>query len=415
MDVMRDKNDINLENETIQDKLIWILSSLMIASFNIYETASYGKYIMLAISAAVLFLTASKNFGKITIRLEAFHYWIAAFSLFCFMSAVWAISPKDAVSKGITIFELLACISCFYLYYRDYGGINKLLKSIMWAGYIVMAYTVVFYGASEILRLLSTSQRLASDYSNSNSVGMIMMYSLIITIYYWLFDSFKPIRLIVIPEIVMIAVTGSRKALVGTVLGVALIYLYRLLRERNVRSFLKSIVFLGVVVIILRILADKNVFALVLYRMESILNEMFGIGSGYVDNSTLARESMKTLGVSIFKSNPVVGIGMGNAYIYNSSQLGMEAYLHDNYVELLASGGIVGFLIYYGFYAYVAIEFLKNRFIRHPDMTLIMIFLLIMLIMDYGAVSYYSKTTYMFRMLMALGVLEIKRRRLYAE
>ena len=82
--------------------------------------------------------------------------------------------------------------------------------------------------------------------------------------------------------------------------------------------------------------------------MESIVNYL--TGTGYIDHSTAVRDQMRRVGLQVFKENPIVGIGFGNTYLYGVEDY---SYFHDNYVEVLSSGGILGFIIYYGMYGYI--------------------------------------------------------------
>ena len=51
-----------------------------------------------------------------------------------------------------------------------------------------------------------------------------------------------------------------------------------------------------------------------------------------------------------------IGIGMNNSWVY---KYGM--YLHNNYIELLADGGIIGFICYYIMYIHVLFLLTKNK------------------------------------------------------
>lgn len=404
--IMSEAKGRNNPNDTI----ILFLSVLLIASFYIFESRSYGKYILFGITIMVLLFMAMKQSGKLRVKLDPFHFWIGGFALFCFASAIWAENGLEAISKGLTITELLICIGFIYLYFRDYGGIESLLNVIKWSGYTVMIYTIFYLGVAETIRIIATSGRLLTSFSNRNGIAMIMMFSLIITIYQWFFKGFKLERLLAIPELVFIVLIGSRKAFVGAILGVILLYLYKVLSERKIKSFAKSMILLIVIVVITKELMDMNVFSFVSHRMQSIFN--FYSGSGYVDNSTTVRNQMRLVGMNLFKSHPILGIGMGNSYLHG---VGDYTYYHNNYVEILSSGGILGFLIYYGMYAYVTYNLFKNKCLKYSEITLVLIIMIVNLVMDYGSVSYYSKSTYVFFALFFLSVFDARRNSQHAE
>ena len=392
-----------IQNRSLTDKLNDVLSTFLIASFYIYESQSYGKYILFGISVLILLITAGKNSGKIRARLDPFHYWIGGFALFCLASAVWASNRSEAISKGVTIFELLICMSCMYLYYREYGSIERLLTVIMWAGYVVMAYTVFFIGLSEVIQTVSSAGRILTAFSNRNGVAIILMYSLLITLYKWLFKGFKLIYFLFIPELIMILLIGSKKGFVGLIIGVVLLIVYKSIFERQLKTLGRLIFLVVVAILTFRILSDLNIFSFILHRMESIFNYLSG--TGYVDHSTVVRNQMRSVGLQVFRSNPILGIGFGNTYLYGVEDY---SYFHDNYVEVLSSGGILGFIIYYGVYGYIAHQLLKNGAFKYADAAFVLMLLILTLVMDYGAVSYYSKSTYAFFVLFFVSVIEIR-------
>ena len=104
-------------------------------------------------------------------------------------------------------------------------------------------------------------------------------------------------------------------------------------------------------------------------------------------------------------SHPILGVGIGNARYYCSMGY---TYLHNNYVELLACGGIVGFIIYYMPYMYLISQFYKNRAYLNEYSIMILFILSGVIMMDYGSVSYYSKSTYFFLMVCFLHLNNLK-------
>lgn len=399
-----------VQNKSFFDRLIEALSVVLISSFYIFESQSYGKYILFGISVLILLITAGKNSGKIRAKLEPFHYWIGGFALFCLASAVWASNRSEAIAKGITIIELLICMSCLYVFFRGYGNVERLLTVIMWAGFVVMAYSLFFIGVSDIIRAATTSGRIITAFSNRNGVAIILMYSLLIALYRWLFKGFKALYLLSILELVFILLIGSRKAFVGVIIGITLLFLYKIVSERQFRTLGRTIILLALGYVVIRVLSELNIFSFVSHRMESIFN--FYSRTGYVDNSTAVRSQMRAVGLQVFRANPILGIGFGNSYLYG---VGDYTYFHDNFVEILSSGGILGFFIYYGMYGYIIYNLLKNHAFKHSDMAFVLILLVLSLVMDYGSVSYYSKSTYAFFVLFFLSVIEIRGRQRNAE
>ena len=78
--------------------------------------------------------------------------------------------------------------------------------------------------------------------------------------------------------------------------------------------------------------------------MMGIINHSY-----MIDASTNTRINMIKYGFEMFKSNPILGVGIGNYAYYGYHIYGLfaEVYSHNNYIEMLSNIGIVGFISYY--------------------------------------------------------------------
>ena len=126
------------------------------------------------------------------------------------------------------------------------------------------------------------------------------------------------------------------------------------------------------------------------------------IGEGTVDNSTQLRQEFIQIGIRQFKETPIFGIGMGSSYVLTKMYTGHSTYLHNNFVEMLASGGILGFVVFYSMHAYVLYQLWKKRHKNDPLTDVCLTLLLIYILADYGTVSYYTKETYFLFMICFL-------------
>ena len=110
-----------------------------------------------------------------------------------------------------------------------------------------------------------------------------------------------------------------------------------------------------------------------------------------------------------FYKTPILGIGMGNSLELLASVGQRRTYLHCNFVEILASGGIIGFVIYYCIYVKLLGGLWKYRKYRSQTTNLCIVLLLLMLIMDYGMVTYYDKQQYLYFMCFFLQLELLKK------
>lgn len=393
-----------IEENTVTDKIICALITIMIMSFYIFETASWGRYVLFGITVFITLIYSSKNHFKLPIIInKPFHLYLAAFALFCFLSSIWAWNPTLAISKGITIFSILACFSLIYPYFLQKGSIDILLDAFMFSGYGIAIYTVVYYGTSGIASMLSGNIRIGNDFTNANSIGLIAATSCIIQVSYLLKREKKAFSVFLIPCIISLAISQSRKAIIMLVVGIA----FLVMTNGNERSsMLKKTVNIiaGFLTIILLVysLYKLDIFSGVFRRFETLFESINGTRTEDI------RSVYRKIGMQQFYKTPVFGIGIGNSLELLSSVGERRTYLHCNFVELLSSGGIIGFTIYYSIYFHLLSGLWKYRRYRPMTTNLCIILLVLMLIMDYGMVSYYDKQQYLYFMCMFLHLSFIK-------
>ena len=389
---------INNPNEMI----IWILTVFLFASFCIFDESSWISLILAGITLIILLVDAIQGNGRIKIPFDKYQKLVLAFCGFCYLSAIWAWDSNLAIEKGTTILEILICTSVIYSHYCKFDSVALLINAVMWAGYIVAIYACFFYGIGTITNTALSGNRLESGFTNINNFGMICAISVVITLFNILFVNFRFQwgDLLAIPTIVLVGISGSRKAIIIVILGILLL----LLKKFGSKNVIKSVIsfsLIGLIFLIsLRFLKNLTLFETVNERMMGLLAYITGEGS--IDSSTVLRQRYVELGIEQFKKTPILGIGINNARLIINAYVSRDTYLHNNYVELLADGGIVGFLSYYSIYIILVYSMIKNRIKADSYFVLSSVLLIIMLLMDFGSVSYYSKCNYFYLMIVFL-------------
>ena len=135
-------------------------------------------------------------------------------------------------------------------------------------------------------------------------------------------------------------------------------------------------------------------------------------GAGKTGGSTWIRQKMISLGIAYWMKNPVLGVGIGCPHILAAKYLGFDAYLHNNYVELLCGGGLVGIYLYYSMYVYCLIQLFKLRKIDSANSSIMIVIIMLTLITDYGMVSYYSKLTNFYLLAAFVTIERIKQEKI---
>ena len=403
--------------KSIAENIIWfstlafyVLLNIIFAIVGRSGNRLGGVILMLPIGILFVF-NFIRNRGQIKISISHFHTYMVLFSLFCFSSYIWAVNPATALNRGIEMFELFIVMSIVYSSFNTQTAIDDLLRVIMFGGFIVVIYYILLYGWSYVVLSMADSVRVTSDLINANSLGMAAAYSIVIYCHYY---STKQSKLwwfpLVLISLVVIAASQSRKAIVIVFLGSFGVFVLNHLNNRKfIFNALKILLFGLVLLLILFIIIRAGFFSSTFERMQTMINGF--LGRGVVDNSTIERMRLKDLGKELFLSNPIFGVGIDCARYFTTSLFGKTFYLHDNYIELLADGGIIGFVIYYWIYLEILIKMLKYRDYNNPEWVICFVILLLRLVMDYGSVSFVDKYTYVFLLPLYFSSVKIERAR----
>lgn len=379
-------------------KIITILTVLLFFTFYALNLNVYGSYLFLGLSLVIMLINAFENNGKIKFSINNYHKYVLSFALFCLLSSVWAWNRGYSVEKGITIIEVLICMSMIGTYFFASSDGNDLLKCVKWGGYIVSIYSIFSYGLNGLLRIMQAGERAGTSYANVNSIAMACAYTIVIALFFAMRNGFTWTDLLCVPCIIMVVASGTRKAVLTIAIGVFFMLLFNSKERKSAKNILRVIGIIVVLSLGMYILAHFQLIGGISHRMEGIFN--YVLGSGKVDSSTIKRGQFIAIGIEQFKDTPILGIGIGNPRILlRNSVYGLDVYLHNNYAELLAGGGIVGFLFYYSIHLYLLRAFWRRRKTEAYSLFYI-VFILLMLINDYGSVSYYSKSTYFYFLMM---------------
>ena len=386
-------------------KIACFLNFLIFISFFTINYTSYGSLVMMGLGVCSVFVMALSDGKKIRLRWNKYYSFMLTFIVFSFLSCIWAIDPSDPIGKSITLLKCLLIVFMMMIAYERLSDVSVFLITILVAGYGVVIYSIFTYGLSTMRAVLLDSSRLDSTFANVNTVGMLAALSVVITIYLLLNKKIEWYCLIPTALcIYVIAATSSRKALVALILGVILVFLFYKDSNDMGKKISRLAITTIVVFLIYLILSRVSIFNGIMERMDGLINMFFG--SGYIDRSARGRNTMIELGIEQFYKTPILGIGMGGGHQINYK----EAYLHNNFIEVLVGGGLVGFCLYYSMYVYLLVSYMKYWKWRDDYSRVCVILLVLLLMLDYGCVSYAEKHTFFFQALLFMNVSHMKRR-----
>lgn len=398
---------MNNQRLFLTEKINIILFSIMIASFFIFNMiGSFSSLSIVAFSGVMFLVYALSHNCKIHIPFNYFHLYILCFAVFCIMSSAWAEDGRASRTMGITIIELLICMSVVFICFQDLPSVEYLLKAIMWSGVIIGIYTIYYYGISKFMGMLTGTLRIGNDYSNANAVGMWGAICAVLFLFFILQKwSWKYIAVII--PICLVAMSQSRTALIQLLIGSFLIIYFR---YRYSTSFFKGLfkiaIALLVFVFVVYSISKLEIFEGINERMNSLF--AFMSGESVREGSVVQRQLYIKAGWKVFIKHPLFGIGIANSHIITSGVTGHSTYLHNNFVELLACGGIIGFFLYYGLTIHMMTRLWKFSKQGISSSDICFVILLLKTIADYGTVSYYSKQGYVILLVCCLQLFHQK-------
>lgn len=327
--------------------------------------------------------------------------YLILFDVYCSASILWAREPARAETIALRTLPLLTVFAIIlYNYIVEIDGEKLLVDAIYIAGITLGIYTIVMQGGiGGYLQLLNSGVRVGDNVNNVNVIGLGTGISVIIAFYYIMFHR-KVYHLVPLALCGFVALgTGSNKALVIMVLGCLLVLMFYAYVTNNVFTLLKALGVLFAFAVTFIALLQLPMFETINTRFEGMINAYLGVGR--IDNSARIRDYLVQVGLRQFSKTPFFGIGINNGATVALQAVGHDYYLHNNYVELLVDCGVVGTFFFYGAIFSSLLKVIKGLKKGGPIFALVAIILLAWLIIQYGYVCYYSKTSYLYIVLAA--------------
>lgn len=385
---------------------IYMCTVLLFSSNSVLNVVSQIFFVLAFGGCALYMMMHGKNF-----KLDAFLIILASFILFCFVGVSWSQDKNKSIASILTLIQLFALCMVMFSYISNYDNIDVFIRGLLISGILCTLVVIGYYGIGEYIRLMMEGVRLGGPINNENTIGMYASTTVIVAFYYAYVKKKKFSYLLMSLPLLVTFGSGSRKALLMIIFGIGLMLFMKYRENITVSGFVKLMIAVTVLAVVVYIASTMPLFETVFSRMETL----FGDETGRRDGSAIKRERMIEIGLEYFKNHPYTGVGIGNSSIITREKMNWGTYLHNNYVELLASVGIFGFIIYYFMYGYL----LKNLYTiskKTKSDTAILMFSLILtqLVMEYGMVTYYSKMTYIY-FAMAAATISVERHKMLNE
>ncbi len=123
--------------------------------------------------------------------------------------------------------------------------------------------------------------------------------------------------------------------------------LYMMFNRTNFGAYFKFLIFIPIGLIIYNFVVDETGGKIIdRYKAKGASN----------------REELVLIGLYIFSENPVIGIGTGNynTYIKKNRLFTVESGVHNEFIRAAAEHGIIGILLYWGFFIALLVTILRR-------------------------------------------------------
>ena len=281
------------------------------------------------------------------------------------------------------------------LYMKDMADVRKVVNIFLSAVVLNSIFILVIYGPSA---LIAVREEMAEQSAgNNNGIGMSAAWAVVLDRCLGKEPEKKrnPFKLLLYGLlVVMVLLSGSKKALLILVLSVSVMYI---LTRRN--KLTVTLIVVAVILVVYQVLlAVPALYRVVGYRIEEwvqgtismlkldayTLNELMDTS---LANSDRVRYNMVFRGLEWAKEKPILGYGMANYIILYARTYGNYLYAHNNYIEILVGLGIVGLVWYYSLHTWIVTRLWKpartNRYAK-----IAMMLMILTLVLDFGLVSY---------------------------
>lgn len=333
------------------------------------------------------------------------------------LSIFFAIDFNLAVSKFITILQVFIISFMIYSLVYSVRNANSILLSLLLT---VLIVSLLAY--SNPAAYADTDGRLKATFNNANLYGLVLLSSIIISLGYLFSAKYLIFRIVQLPLIlfffIMLLQTGSRKAILGLFIVVTL-FVYFKFREHIKRNVFVALLMLVVAVSAvaggLYYLKDTSHF----YRIQRVIDAFESKDISSAGESERGRLELYAKGLEVAMDNPVIGVGLDNFRRVDSGNVfssDIGTYSHSNYIEVLVSTGIIGFVLYYSVYGLLLFRIYKLRkrnFSNRDKTSLIMVgsIFSMYILYDFAMVSYYEKVSWLIMALVlsVVGILENKK------
>lgn len=387
--ITSEKNKYKITYSQILDSTLFLsIMMSVIARHTILDDLSKVTFI------GLVFLLRQRKIDKI------FNIYFALeviFILYCYAQ----IKTGIAININVAMEKIKTLVICLVYYISIYmyilGSSKKervveiLVKSIFYGLIVVLLcdFKNIFAGRFTSAGINIVGIRIGQ--LNSTYIGHLSGIALYMALLIYWKENKKKATLYTIFFTLIILISGTRKMLIMIIIAMIIIpYIYNS-RKNLIKLLIRIMLALVMIVIGYKFMMNIPIlYNSIGIRVENVVD---AIVNGSTDESSFnTRAKLIEKGMIAFEEKPTYGWGLDNfRYVINKGGY----YAHNNFVEILVSGGKVGFFIYYSKYLYlILLTFICKKRKTKDEYNKIKgfrVLLITLIILEYWQVTYYYR------------------------
>lgn len=316
-----------------------------------------------------------------------------------FISCLWSKQTTNYMIYILVYFPIiLLSVLCLCTQFQQRIKMDEFYHLIILAGLLAGIRYCVYTDWSGIATgyyMRGTFGGLLDNVTNYNNYTMPISIVCVLALYYAIVKNEKRYYLAVAMFFVMLLIGGSRKNLIA----VPLVGVFFALSIGNATKKIKRfLIIIFIIAAAIYALMTMPVLSQIRDSMLGMFAGLFGWGTTATDVSTQERMFLIDEAKSVWANHFLIGVGWDNFREYHH----LHVTAHNNYMEILASLGVIGFALFYMMFVrilYITINRSSIRRLAHEDIMLIG-FALSYLFFEIGSVDLYNRERMILLLLM---------------
>lgn len=329
------------------------------------------------------------------------------FACFVLISYYWVdhsnLDTITTITIIVGIFEALYLVTWVKRSLIEGNNIEDFFKMLVLASFIAAGYAIINMPTSSWANLKNL---FLGDYGleSHNSLGMLSAFCGGFCFYFLTTNKDNKIfySILFALEVLITILSGSRKGFLAIALCIGAYYVLSAYNLKLIRNLI-------IVVILVMwgyffLITNETLYAIAGAKLQILIQNLF-IGSEIKDWSIIERSYYRTQAMNLFYNNPIFGNGINGFRAY-MKEIGYShvTYSHCNYTELLANYGLIGFLLYYFLKIKIVLKSIGKLRNKNKLFIGMWIWVVTLLILEYGFVSYYSTWAQAIWIILYLGI-----------